>query len=185
MDRISRRSLRVEQVRVGGSPLCCLQMMWCCWPPRTVTFGIRWGVLQPSVKRRWWESAPPNLRPWCSAENRWIAPSRWGQSVYPKRRSSSISGSCSRLRVRWSGRSSGGSVRLHRAPGVLQALLHYIFCCEEGAESEGKALNLPVGLRSNPHLWSRTLAHDRKNKIADTSGQNETLTWSGSSTHIN
>jgi len=49
MVRISRRSLGVEQVRFGG--LCCLQMMWSCWHPRTVTSGIHWGVLQPSVKR--------------------------------------------------------------------------------------------------------------------------------------
>ena len=30
--------------------------------------------------------------------------------------------------------------------------------------------NLPVSLRSNPHLWSRALGSDRKNKIVDTSG---------------
>uniref|UniRef100_A0A8C2Z4V3 Cyclin-dependent kinase inhibitor 2C (p18, inhibits CDK4) n=1 Tax=Cyclopterus lumpus TaxID=8103 RepID=A0A8C2Z4V3_CYCLU len=38
----------------------------------------------------------------------------WGQTAYPKRRSSSISGSCSRVRVRWSWRSTGGSVRLQQ-----------------------------------------------------------------------
>jgi len=100
---------------VSGSPLCCLQMMWSCWHPQSVTAGIHWGVLQLSVKRRGLESAPPNLRPWCSAGDRWIAPSRWGQRAYPKQRSSSISGSCSRVRVRWSGRSTGGSVRLQQS----------------------------------------------------------------------
>jgi len=33
----------------------------------------------------------------------------------PKRRSSSISGSCTRVRVRWSGRWTGGSVRLRQS----------------------------------------------------------------------
>jgi len=36
-------------------------------------------------------------------------------------------------------------------------------------------LNLLVGLRPNPHLWSRTLGQDRKNEFANTSGQNECL----------
>jgi len=43
----------------------------------------------------------------------------------------------------------------------------------EGAEPEGKTLDLQVHLRSNPHLWSRALGSDRKNEIADTSGRNE------------
>ena len=33
-----------------------------------------------------------------------------------------------------------------------------------------KALFLLVDLCSNPHLWSRTVGSDQKNKIADTSG---------------
>jgi len=82
---------------VSGSPLCCLKTMWSCWHPRTMTSGIHWGVLQ--------------LRPWRSAGHRWIAPSRWGQSACPKRRSSCTSGSCSRVRVRWSGRSTGRRTR--------------------------------------------------------------------------
>jgi len=44
---------------------------------------------------------------------------------------------------------------------------------EEGAEQEGETLDLPVHLCSNPHLWSQALGSDRKNEIADTSGQNE------------
>jgi len=33
------------------------------------------------------------------------------------------------------------------------------------AEPKGKAFNVLVGLRSNPHLWSRTLGSDRKSKV--------------------
>ena len=44
---------------------------------------------------------------------------------------------------------------------------------EEGAEPKGKALDLPVDLRSCLHLWSWALGSDRKNKIAGTSGRNE------------
>jgi len=84
----------------SGSPLCCLQMMLYCWPPRTVTSDIHCTVFQPSVKQRGWESAPPNLRPWCSARNRWIDLFRWGQSACPKRRISSILESCSRVKVK-------------------------------------------------------------------------------------
>ena len=43
---------------------------------------------------------------------------------------------------------------------------------KEGAEPEGEALNLPVKLRSYPHLWSRAVGSDRKNEIANTSGRN-------------
>ena len=47
-------------------------------------------------------------------------------------------------------------------------------CCgSEGAEAEGKALDLPVHLHPNPQLWSLALGSDRTNEIADTSGQNE------------
>ena len=47
-------------------------------------------------------------------------------------------------------------------------------CCgKERAEPEGKALNLQVNLRPNPHLLSWALGSDRKNKIANTSGRNE------------
>lgn len=47
-------------------------------------------------------------------------------------------------------------------------------CCGGGgAEPKCKALNLLVSLRSNPHLWSRTVGSDQKDKIANTSGRNE------------
>ena len=63
------------------------------------------------------ESAPPNLRPWSSAGNGWNALSGLGMRSFPKWSSSSISGSCSRVRDEWSGRLTGGSV-----PAVMQAL---------------------------------------------------------------
>ncbi len=40
------------------------------------------------------------------------------------------------------------------------------------AELESEALNLPADLPSDPHLWLSALGSDRKNKIANTSGQN-------------
>lgn len=40
-------------------------------------------------------------------------------------------------------------------------------CGEKGAESEGKALDLPINPRSNPQLWPRGLGNDQKNEIAD------------------
>jgi len=42
----------------------------------------------------------------------------------------------------------------------------------EGAEPKGKALNLLVGLRYNPHICSQTLGRDRKNKVVNTSIRN-------------
>jgi len=44
--------------------------------------------------------------------------------------------------------------------------------CEEEAEPEGEAIDLPVNLRSYPHLWSRVVGSDRKNEIANTSSRN-------------
>lgn len=46
-------------------------------------------------------------------------------------------------------------------------------CGEEGSALEGKALDLPVGLRSSPHPCSLALGCDWKNEIMDTSSQNE------------
>lgn len=43
---------------------------------------------------------------------------------------------------------------------------------EERSERESEADNLPVDLRSNPHLWSRALGTGRKNEVADSSSGN-------------
>lgn len=45
---------------------------------------------------------------------------------------------------------------------------------EERSERESEADNLPVDLRSNPHLWSRALGTGRKNEVADSSSGNGT-----------
>ena len=50
---------------------------------------------------------------------------------------------------------------------VLHSLNHTVVM-----KREGKAFNLPVNLRSYPHLWSWRVGHDLKNEIADTSGRN-------------
>lgn len=44
---------------------------------------------------------------------------------------------------------------------------------DERVEPKGKALDLLVFVRSNPHLWSRGLNQDRMNKILDPSHWNE------------
>lgn len=44
---------------------------------------------------------------------------------------------------------------------------------EEGAELKDKGPNLPVSLLSSPHLWSQAVGGDRKNNIANASGQKE------------
>lgn len=47
--------------------------------------------------------------------------------------------------------------------------------CDSGAEPKGKVLDLPVNLRSSPHLWSWALGSDWKNEVTDTSCRNEFL----------
>ncbi len=73
--------------------------MLSCWPPQTRTFSIHWDGLQPSVKRLGWESAPPNPRPWSSVGKGWLVHYRLVECCYLKWRSSSIWGSCSRVRI--------------------------------------------------------------------------------------
>lgn len=58
--------------------------------------------------------------------------------------------------------------------------VNVLVCCgEEGAELEGKALDLPVDLHSSSHLWPWTLDHGGQDEIPDTSGQNELSLNSG------
>jgi len=139
---------------LGTSELhpCSLQTMWFCWLQQTVTPNTHWGSLQPSVKRLEWESAQ-NLRPWFSAGKRCCAPSGLGVSCCLKRRSSSNSGSCSRVRAKWSGRWTNGLVRLLQSCGRCTGPLWW-----RGSWAER---------RSARFTGSSTF------KIADTSGQNE------------
>lgn len=50
---ISTHSQGQECVRLGasGSHLCMSQMMWCSWPPQSMTFSMHWKSLQLSMKR--------------------------------------------------------------------------------------------------------------------------------------
>jgi len=58
--------------------------------------------------------------------------------------------------------------------GICSDVDAVLGCCgEEGAEPEGKAFNLLVHLRPNPHLWSWALGNDCKNEVTDTSSRNE------------
>lgn len=43
----------------------------------------------------------------------------------------------------------------------------------EGTMLKGQALDLPVDLHSQPHLWSRALGNEQKNMIWDASGENK------------
>uniref|UniRef100_A0A3B3ZVG5 KIND domain-containing protein n=1 Tax=Periophthalmus magnuspinnatus TaxID=409849 RepID=A0A3B3ZVG5_9GOBI len=56
-------------------------------------------------------SLQPSVKPWFSTGKRWFALSGWMVSLCLKWRSSSISGSCSRVREGWSVRLTGGSVQ--------------------------------------------------------------------------
>lgn len=46
---------------------------------------------------------------------------------------------------------------------------------KEGAEPKGKALDLPVALPPDPHLWPRAVDSDLKSEITDASSPNEFL----------
>jgi len=115
MDKISRRSLGVEQVRFGGLGIASL-----LFADDVVLLASSDRHLRHSLERFAAECEAAGIRVSTSKSeamvpgNQWIAPSRWGQSAYPKRRSLSISGFYSWVRVRWSRRSTGGSVRLQQ-----------------------------------------------------------------------
>lgn len=46
-------------------------------------------------------------------------------------------------------------------------------CGVDGAEQQGKALNLSAHLVPTPYVWSYSLGSEQKDKAADTSGPNE------------
>ncbi|KAI3364215.1 hypothetical protein L3Q82_011024 [Scortum barcoo] len=58
-----------------------------------------------------------------------------------------------RVRERWSVRLTGGLVQ-HPSAVMWSVYRTVIVVKEEGAESKGEALDLPVNLHSHPHLWS-------------------------------
>lgn len=51
-------------------------------------------------------------------------------------------------------------------------------CHDKSAELEDEAFNLPVGLRSNPYLWSQTLGEEQTNETEDTSFPSSSLQMS-------
>ncbi|KAI3356573.1 hypothetical protein L3Q82_017772 [Scortum barcoo] len=133
----------------------------------TRTFSVCWSGLQPSVKCWLDENQHLQIRGHGSLTGKgWRALSGWVERSCLKWRSSSISGSCSRVRERWSVRLTGGLVqRIRSYAGAVGVPDHR---GEEGAEPKGEALDLrPVNLRS-PHLtyghelW---VMNDRKDKI--------------------
>ena len=91
------------------------------------------------------------------------------ESHFPKWKSSSISGSCSQVRGKWSGRLTDGSEQRRQWCRHSSGLLWW----RERAEPEGKAFNSQVNLCPNPHLWSWAVGSDWKNEITNTNGQNE------------
>nr|XP_020467224.1 A-kinase anchor protein 6-like [Monopterus albus] len=75
------------------------------------------------------------------------------------------------IRSSW-GQWFGAHVEVPSSKTLNPRLAHFEFteCIEKFCIQKAK---LPVSLRSNPHPWSRAVGSDRKNKITNTSGQNE------------
>lgn len=146
MSRISSCSRAAESVLVGSRPIICFLQM--TFPPRqTVTSGSHPDGLLPG-----WESAPLRLRPRFPAGEIWTVRPRLGRSSYPTWRSSSISGSGSRVggkKVPEGGRTDWGS--------VCSDVVH---CDEERAELWSKVWDLIVycgsKLRLSNRLWGGT-----------------------------
>lgn len=87
-----------------------------------------------------------------------------GLGSCPKRMSSSTRGFCSPIRgkMEW---------EIGRLVRYLQWCGHLPVCRRpEKAEPKRKNLDVPVNLRSYPHLSSWILGHDQKNEITNTSG---------------
>ncbi|KAI3364540.1 hypothetical protein L3Q82_011329 [Scortum barcoo] len=113
-------------------------------------------------------STSKSMRPWFSTGKGWHALSRWVERSCLKWRSSSISGSCSRVRERSEreiDRRIGAASRSYavgRVPGPSVV--------KKELSRKREALDLPVNLRSPPSpMVMRTLGNDRKDKIADKS----------------
>jgi len=132
-DRISR--WRRSGVGVSGSPLCCLQMMWSYWHPRTVISCIHWGILQGMrVSTSKSEALVLCRKPVdCSLQVGTECLHQAKEFKY--------------LGVLFT--SEGKMEReIHR--WIVAAAAVKFHLGEEGIEPEGKALNLLVGVRSKP-----------------------------------
>ncbi|KAI3376719.1 hypothetical protein L3Q82_017147 [Scortum barcoo] len=116
----------------------------------------------------------PNPRPWFLTGKGWRALSGWVERSCLKWRSSSIPGSCSRVRERWSVRLTGGWIGAASAVMMVGVPDHDVMVKKE-LSRKGKALRFTGQLIYVPTLTygCELLGNDRKNKIADTSGQNE------------
>ncbi len=140
-------------------------MMWSWWHHQSVTFRTRIG-LQPSMKRLGWGSAPLNMRPWFSKLV--DCPLRVGNESLPLIKEFKY---LKDLVHEWGYYGVGDWLENWCSrSGFMYASTHR--CNKKRAEPQGKALDLPVNLRSFPHLWSWRMGHDQKNKISDTSSWN-------------
>lgn len=97
-----------------------------------------------------------------------ICPCSLGRRSCPNWRSLSISGLVHEWgeNEAWDGRADQGGVSSNVGAVPVR-------CGEERAEPWGEALDLTIHLCPNPHLWSRSVGSDRKNKVANTSGWNK------------
>ena len=106
MDRISRHSQAAEGVGFGG-----LRIPSLLFADGVILFASSNSDFQLSLRRFAAKCQAAGIRISTSkseARNRWIAHSMSGVSRYPNRRSSSIAGSCSRVRRKWSRRLTDG-----------------------------------------------------------------------------
>ncbi|KAI3351204.1 hypothetical protein L3Q82_005758 [Scortum barcoo] len=154
MDRISRRSQGPEGVRFGNHRISSL-----LFADDVVLMASSGQDLQHVLERfaaECEEAAGMRISTSKSEamvldRKRVACPLQVGGEVLPQvEEFKYLSGSCSRVRERSSVRLTGGLVQrpCSYAVGVPDRR------GEEGAESKGEALDLPVNLRSHPHLWS-------------------------------
>ncbi|KAI3364414.1 hypothetical protein L3Q82_011205 [Scortum barcoo] len=132
MDRISRRSQGPEGVRFGNHRISSLLF---------ADDVVLLDFIKPGPS-----TCPGAVCGWDENEHLQIR----GLSPFLKWRSSSISGSCSRVRERWSMRLTGGLVQPLQLCGV--GVPYRTVMVKKGAKSKGEALDLPVTGQSLPRL---------------------------------
>ncbi|KAI3375113.1 hypothetical protein L3Q82_021636 [Scortum barcoo] len=124
----SRSLVRIAG-RAGGSPglgttgfhLCFLQMMLSCWLHQARTFSMYWSWFAAECEVAGMRISTSKSEAMVLDQKRkgWCALSGWVERSCLKWRSSSISGSCSQVRERWSVRLTGGLVQRPQLCAVM------------------------------------------------------------------
>ncbi|KAI3366340.1 hypothetical protein L3Q82_000504 [Scortum barcoo] len=152
MDRISRRSQGPEGVRFGNHRISSL-----LFADDVVLLASSSQDLQHVLERFAAECEAAGMRISTSKSEAMVLDRK--RVACPLRvkversclkwRSSSISGSCSRVRERW-------SVEIDRRIGAASAVMRSVYrtvVVKKELSRKAKALDLPVNLRFPPHLW--------------------------------